>query len=55
MLSGDDARKILEALDKLELPAELRAEEEEDGGRVNKQRRRTFRIRGNRKRSIRLS
>lgn len=30
MLSGDDARKILQAVDKLQLPAELRAEEEEE-------------------------
>lgn len=31
MLSGDEPREVLEALHKLELPAELRAEEEEDG------------------------
>lgn len=30
MLSGDEVRKILEAVDELELPAELRAEEEEE-------------------------
>lgn len=31
VLSRDEARKLLKAADKLELPAELRAEEEEEG------------------------
>ena len=30
MLSGDEVRQILETVDKLQLPAELRAEEDEE-------------------------
>lgn len=34
MLSGDEVRKVLEAADELKLPAELRAEEEEEQKRT---------------------